>query len=113
MQRINAILLFISLACSAKVALADTEKLNILLQRNNCTACHMIDKRKYGPNMKEVAAKYAGDPTALKKLSAKIKAGGTGVWGEDMMPPQAVSKADAKLIAEYILALETVPTTTP
>ena len=106
MQRLSAVLLFTSLACSAKVALADTEQLNILLQRNNCTACHMIDKRKYGPNMKEVAEKYAGDSTALKKLSAKIKAGGTGVWGDDIMPPQSISKADARKIAQYILALE-------
>ena len=66
----------------------------------------MIDKRKYGPTLKEVAAKYAGDTTALDKLSAKIKAGGTGVWGEDIMPPQSISKADARKIAEYILALE-------
>ncbi len=106
MQRFSAVVLFISLACSAKVALADTEQLKIMLQRNNCTACHMIDKRKYGPTLKEVAAKYAGDTTALDKLSAKIKAGGTGVWGEDIMPPQSISKADARKIAEYILALE-------
>jgi len=106
MQRLSAVLLFISLTCSAKVALADTEQLNILLQRNNCTACHMIDKRKYGPNMKEVAEKYAGDPTALNKLAVKIKAGGTGVWGDDIMPRQSISKADARKIAQYILALE-------
>jgi len=106
MQRLSAILLFISLACSAKVALADNEQLKTLLQRNNCSACHMIDKRKYGPTLKEVAAKYAGDPAAVNKLAAKIKAGGTGVWGEDIMPPQSISKADAKTVAELILALE-------
>ena len=37
----------------------------------------------------------------------QIKAGGTGVWGEDVMPPQPhVSDADAKAIAELILALK-------
>jgi cytochrome c len=40
-------------------------------------------------------------------LAAKIKAGGTGVWGEDVMPPQAnVSDADAKLIAQLVLSLK-------
>ncbi len=106
MQRLSALLLFMSLACSAKVALADNEQLKTLLQRNNCSACHMIDKRKYGPTLKEVAAKYAGDASAVDKLAAKIKAGGTGVWGEDIMPPQSISKADAKTVAELILALE-------
>ena len=67
----------------------------------------MIDKRKYGPQFYEVAEKYAGDSAAVGKLAAKIKAGGTGVWGEDYMPPQPqVSDADAKTIAQMILALK-------
>ena len=107
MKRLSAMLLFFGLVCSAKVVHADTEKLKVLLQRNNCTACHMIDKRKYGPQLIEVAEKYAGEAGAAKKLAAKIRAGGTGVWGEDIMPPQPqVSKADALTIAEYILALK-------
>jgi len=54
-----------------------------------------------------VAEKYAGEAGAAKKLAAKIRAGGTGVWGEDIMPPQQqVSKADALTMAEYILALK-------
>ena len=107
MKRLSAMLLFFGLVCSAKVVHADTEKLKVLLQRNNCTACHMIDKRKYGPQLIEVAEKYAGEEGAAKKLAAKIRAGGTGVWGEDIMPPQPqVSKADALTIAEYILGLK-------
>ena len=47
-----------------------------------------------------------GDKTAVIKLAAKIKSGGSGVWGEDMMPPQAhVSDADALTMAKLILAL--------
>jgi cytochrome c len=57
--------------------------------------------------LREVAAKYAGDASATAKLAAKIKAGGTGVWGDDIMPPQPhVSDADAKQIATLILSLE-------
>lgn len=86
---------------------ADTARLQTLMQRNNCTACHLIDKRKYGPNFIEVAARYAGDPGAVALLATKIRAGGSGVWGADVMPPQAnVSEADARTMAELMLALK-------
>ena len=78
-----------------------------LLVKNNCTACHYVDKRKYGPKLNEVAAKYADDPNAAQNLAKKIKSGGSGVWGEDMMPPQAqLSDAAALELAQYILALK-------
>ncbi len=107
MLRISAALLLIALSYSATPAFADTDKLQVLLQKNNCLACHLIDKRKYGPKLKEVAEKYAGDSNAAGKLAAKIKAGGTGVWGEDVMPPQPhVSDADARALADHILSLK-------
>jgi len=107
MRRAIALLLLTGLACSAKAVYAGTEELQILLQRNNCTACHMIDKRKYGPKLNEVAQKYADESGAAEKLAKKIKAGGTGVWGEDIMPPQAqVTDADARTMAKLILLLK-------
>ena len=97
---------FASLLFSTKPALAENEQLIKLMQTNNCLACHQIDKRKYGPQFYEVAEKYAGDKTMTAKLAAKIKAGGSGVWGEDYMPPQPqVSDANALTMAELILAL--------
>ena len=78
-----------------------------LLVKNNCTACHYVDKRKYGPNLNEISSKYADDPNATEKLAKKIKSGGSGVWGEDMMPPQAqLSDATALALAQYILSLK-------
>lgn len=107
MSRVLALLLFAGLTISTKAAHADNEQLQTLLQKNNCLACHLIDKRKYGPKLNEVAEKYAGDSGAVSKLAAKIKAGGTGVWGEDIMPPQPhVSDADARALAEQILSLK-------
>ena len=97
---------FVGLLFSAKPVYAENEQLIKLMQTNNCLACHQIDKRKYGPQFYEVAEKYAGDKTMTAKLAAKIKAGGTGVWGEDYMPPQPqVSDANALAMAELILAL--------
>jgi cytochrome c len=92
---------------SSQPVYAESDPLIKLMQTNNCVACHQIDKRKYGPQFYEVAEKYQGDSAAAAKLATKIKAGGTGVWGEDYMPPQPqVSDADAKSMAELILALK-------
>ena len=104
---ISSLAFFASMLTFSHHAHADTEQLKKLMQANNCFACHQIDKRKYGPNFYEVAEKYQGDSTALNKLATKIKAGGTGVWGEDYMPPQPqVSDADAKSMAQLILSLK-------
>jgi cytochrome c len=106
MRNASLALLLVGLSWSGPAVQADTAQLNTLMQRNNCVACHLVDKRKYGPNMQEVAARYAGQADAAARLAVKIKAGGSGVWGPDMMPPQAqVSDADAQTMAELILAL--------
>ena len=75
-----------------------------LLAKYNCTACHTVDKKLVGPSYKEVAAKYAGDAGAAAKLEQKVKNGGTGVWGQIPMPPNAVPDADLKTLVEWILA---------
>ncbi len=107
MSKFLSLCLLASLSLTANITYAETSELQLMLQKNNCLACHLIDKRKYGPTLKEVAEKYAGDSGAVEKLAAKIKAGGTGVWGEDVMPPQSqVSDADAKLIAKLVLSLK-------
>ena len=78
-----------------------------LVVKKNCLACHQIDKRKYGPNFKEVAAKYADQKNAADVLARKIRRGGTGVWGPDVMPPQPqVSAAEARALAQYVLSLK-------
>lgn len=108
MHRTIALLIYINFVFFSQAAHAEHEELKGMLNRNNCSACHMIDKHQYGPILQEVAAKYKGDAGAGARLAAKIKSGGSGVWGEDMMPPQPhVSDADAKKIAEMILKLET------
>ena len=78
-----------------------------LVLKKNCLACHQIDKRKYGPNFKEIAAKYADQKNAADILAKKIRRGGTGVWGQDVMPPQPqVSAAEARALAQYVLSLK-------
>ena len=78
-----------------------------LLQKHGCLACHAVDKKVVGPAYMEVAAKYKGDAGAAAKLEAKVKAGGSGVWGPVPMPPNpGVSDADLKTMITYILSLK-------
>jgi cytochrome c len=92
-----------ALLCAAGPVRADYD----LVIKKNCLACHQLDKRKYGPNFKEVAAKYADQKNAADVLAKKIRRGGTGVWGQDVMPPQPqVSAAEARALATYVLSLK-------
>ena len=70
------------------------------LTRTN--AGHLV--RIVGPGFQEVARKHASRTDAVAYLSAKIKAGGSGVWGAIPMPEQALSDADARAIAEWLAA---------
>ena len=84
------------------------EPLKQFIQKKSCTACHYVDKRKYGPNFLEVAHKYANaDQATLDTLVTKMRAGGAGVWGEDPMPPQPqLSLEEAQQMLQMILALQ-------
>jgi cytochrome c len=92
-----------ALAGASAPALAD----QALATAKNCMACHAVDKKMVGPAYKEVAAKYASDKDAAKKLALVIQKGSTpgkGNWGAVPMPanPQ-VSEAEAQKLAAWIL----------
>ena len=75
-----------------------------IAQKNGCLGCHAADKKVVGPSYQEVAKKYAGKKSA-DELAKSIKAGGAGKWGPVPMPAQAaLSDADAKALATWILA---------
>jgi cytochrome c len=90
---------------SAANAAVDEAKAKQLAQKYNCLACHAVDKKLVGPAYVEVAKKYKGDKGALDKLSEKVKAGGSGVWGAIPMPPNNVPEGDIKTIVEWVLSL--------
>lgn len=70
-----------------------------------CLSCHKEDVKVIGPAYKDVRAKYLHDPDAIEKIMGQIRHGGTGKWGTAVMPPfTAVSDADAKRLAEWIMA---------
>lgn len=75
-----------------------------LAKAKNCMACHQIDKKVVGPAYKEVAAKYKGDKGAVDKLAAKVKTGGSGVWGPTPMPPNNITDDEAKKLVTWVLS---------
>ncbi|MEP7154527.1 MAG: c-type cytochrome [Betaproteobacteria bacterium] len=78
-----------------------------LAVKSGCTGCHKVDAKLVGPSYKEVAAKYKGDKKAEATLIAKVKNGGTGVWGAIPMPANtAVKDEDIKVLVKWILALK-------
>lgn len=76
-----------------------------LAQKNGCVGCHAIDHKVMGPAWADVANKYKGDKKAAAMLVAKVKKGGSGVWGPVAMPPQAAPEADVKKLVKFILGL--------
>jgi cytochrome c len=88
-------------------AALDNAAAQALMQKDGCAACHSIDKKVVGPAYQDVAAKYKGDKDAMAKLTAKVKNGGSGVWGPIPMPPNAqVSDADISSLVSWILTLK-------
>jgi cytochrome c len=75
-----------------------------LAAKYNCKACHTESAKLVGPAYHDVAKKYAGDGSAPAKLAAKIKSGGSGVWGAIPMPPNNVPDADLKKLVDYVLS---------
>lgn len=90
-------------ATTVAQAAVDIGRAKALLSQNACLGCHSVSSRLVGPSYHEVGAKYkGGDPATL---AARIRSGGTGKWGQLEMPPQTnLSEADAKVLAEWILA---------
>lgn len=103
MKKYAAALATLGLVAVASPALAD----EALAKKYACTACHAIDKKLVGPAYKDVAAKYKGDAKAEEKLAAKVKKGGSGVFGPVPMPPNPnVPDADVAKLVKWVLSIK-------
>ncbi len=83
--------------------------LDELHKKYACTACHADATKLVGPAYQDVADKYRADykkdPKAVTaKLTAKVKAGGSGVWGAIPMTPHGhVPEADIQKMVKAVL----------
>lgn len=77
-----------------------------LAKAKNCLACHDVNRKVVGPAYRDVATKYRGDPGAAERLSAKIRNGGEGAWGQVPMPPNpTLTPNDVETLVKWVLSL--------
>jgi cytochrome c len=77
-----------------------------MINKSDCRACHAITTKSLGPSFTAVAKKYTATDPIVTRLSRKIINGGSGVWGDAMMPAHSsLSENDAKAMVNYILSL--------
>ncbi|MDA0983116.1 MAG: c-type cytochrome [Proteobacteria bacterium] len=100
----NKLFVFAALAAVAAIPAQASED---LAKKHSCVACHKVKGAKtVGPTYVDIAKKYAGQKDAAAKLAAKVKNGGTGVWGQIPMPPNsAVPDADIQALVKWLLAV--------
>ena len=85
------------------VKLNDVEQGKILIDDNDCMACHQLKDKAIGPSYKDIASKYTEKD--IDYLADKVINGGSGVWGEVPMSPHPnIEKNNARKIVKYILA---------
>lgn len=96
-----------SFILAGKAAAVDAGAAEALAQKSGCLACHSVSTKIIGPAYRDVAAKYKGDKTAEAKLIAKVKLGGSGVWGPIKCPANGthVKDEDIKTVVEWALTL--------
>jgi cytochrome c len=72
-----------------------------------CMGCHAVDRKLIGPSFKDVAARYAGQPDAVARLSERMIKGSAGAWGAVPMPANPRLKPeDARTLAAWVLSFK-------
>lgn len=106
-MKIRQIALLAGLAGLVAAPAAMADELAIATKAQ-CMSCHALDKKVVGPAYKEVAKKYKGQADAADKLAAKVRKGGSGVWGPIPMSAnddKKISDADLKAVIAWILKM--------
>jgi cytochrome c len=67
------------------------------LKAKGCLNCHDVDKKKAGPSLKDIAAKYKDNKGATDTIAAKLKDG-------KGHPKVAGSDAELKSLVQAVLA---------
>jgi S-disulfanyl-L-cysteine oxidoreductase SoxD len=92
------------LAYASDIPATATKSPAALFKNQNCAACHASNAKLVGPSIADIAAKYQGQDGAQEKLMAKVKNGGSGVWGSIPMPPQPqLSDEDRSILVHWML----------
>lgn len=78
-----------------------------LIEGSDCQTCHHTKNNLVGPSYAAIAAKYDNTEENIALLSAKIKLGGSGVWGDvPMLAHPYFADEDLHEMVTYILSLK-------
>ena len=78
-----------------------------LIDRSDCKTCHNTFRKTIGPGYVEIAKKYKTTEENAALLVHKIKNGGYGVWGSQVMSAHAdLPQEDIRSMVDYILSLD-------
>ncbi len=77
-----------------------------LIAQSDCKTCHNKNVQTIGPSYVSIAERYPNTEENVAYLVNKIKVGGTGIWGNQVMTPHPdLSESKIEKMAEYILSL--------
>ena len=78
-----------------------------MIARSDCKTCHNRNVKTIGPAYLAVAKKYKTTDDNITMLMDKVKNGGTGIWGDQIMNAHPdLSENQIKTMVEYILSLD-------
>ena len=78
-----------------------------LMATSDCTTCHNRDTKSRGPSFAQLAEKYSSSPATVTALATKIRNGGTGVWGQEVMPAHPLlTMHEASTMVTYMLSVK-------
>ena len=78
-----------------------------LISKHGCRTCHNVNLKTVGPAYKAIAERYENNDENKAMLVAKVKAGGSGTWGNQVMNAHPeISDIDLKDMVKYILSLD-------
>jgi cytochrome c len=112
--------IIVSMTVAAGLMVAGTTmaaEMSDLAKKNNCVACHAMDKKLVGPAFMDISKKYKGataytfkgkEYPLVEGLMMKVSQGGSGNWGSMAMTPNdpAGKKQDQiKELVEFVLGL--------
>jgi cytochrome c len=76
------------------------------MEKSDCFTCHELDRKTVGPSFQEIAGKYGNQENPSLLLIAKVKMGGTGVWGSSAMTPHPdLTDEEIREMLDYIFTL--------
>ncbi len=102
MKFILTTLVFTGAVLTLPAAHADEAATTAAMTKAGCMACHAKDKKMVGPSFKDIAAKYKGKADVQAELIAKVRKGGSGVFGPIPMAPNPPDKISDKDLMEAV-----------